>query len=214
MFIEWSIADKADPNALIKEVQEILGRDYWVGSALSRDWRADPRMVVCGLVARPELNGTKGIICGYNEETGRHKMRLDTEEEVFINIRPANLFLVFPPARFYDLPVREGLVINYKTLGCSDVIAALIQNVFEHAGPIGWQDPRLGPDKPYLEIVGEKLLLRRVTTLSAEAQESIKESINNVLRAAPPRPANVGTILPRRARAERGVQYPLPERSI
>ena len=105
MFIEWSIADKADPNAVFKEIQEILGRDYWVGSALSRDWRADPRMVVCGLVARPELNGTKGIICGYNEETGRHKMRLDTEEEVFINIRPANLFPVFPPARFYDLYV-------------------------------------------------------------------------------------------------------------
>ena len=117
-------------------------------------------------------------------------MRLDTEEEVFINIRPANLFPVFPPARFYDLPVREGLVINYKTLGCSDVIAAHIQNVFEHAGPIGWRDPRLiAQDKPYLEIVGEKLLLRRVTTLSAEAQESIKESINNVLRATPPRPA-------------------------
>ena len=179
----WSIENVSDVCAFLKRAQEMLGQEHWVGSRAPLSFKADARMVVTGLVQRPELNGLKGTIKEHNEETGRFRMLL--ENNCSVNIRQGNLFPLFPPLRIDALPVRGGMPVSCEALGCSEIIAGANEIVFERIGTGGWRDPRLSgegdTERPHFQLSGKFLTMRRMTVLSDAKQQQVDQQMTALI---------------------------------
>jgi hypothetical protein len=83
---------------------------------------------------------------------------LDSGQKV--NVKPKNLYPAFPPLRINSLPVRGANPVTVWALGLPREIALIVERV------PGWRDSRLLPPdaaRPYFELVGDVLRLRRIT---------------------------------------------------
>ena len=47
--------------------------------------------IICGIQARPELNGRKGNVIEWQAETGRFKVEIEGETDEYFALRPANI---------------------------------------------------------------------------------------------------------------------------
>ena len=46
---------------------------------------------ICGIQARPELNGRRGNVIEWQAETGRFKVEIEGETDEYFALRPANI---------------------------------------------------------------------------------------------------------------------------
>eukprot|EP01047_Picozoa_sp_COSAG01_P079512 COSAG01_NODE_15115_length_1372_cov_10.241948_1_plen_190_part_00 len=158
---QWNIAEVDDVPAFVQRIQRALGEGHWVGSACPHQHAMDDRFVISGLTRRPDLNGVEvQVTRQLTSREGRFVCVLAGGDKT-VNVKPENLYPAFPPLLIHSLPVRSA---NVWALGVPREIAPIVERV------PGWRDPRLGPpdaDRPYFELMGDVLRLRRIKDIGA-----------------------------------------------